>query len=258
MALTDTQIFFDGNDISAVAAANIIDHDFNQLPRRELKTYKLARANKSITTSAEYSEKEVSVSFHLRGCTRSDAELVLSNLKALLRGVAKDMIVSQFGSDITYKGASLTSTEFRWFSNKIILTLVFQVANPVGFEDTLYELLSLNVTSQTNTSAISVDGSFDALPIISLTYNSVTGGTGQTVDIKNEETGQGMTISQDFATNDTLTIDSDRKVVTMNGAEIDFSGNFPVFQPGSGAFGYVDTFSDRDVDIVIEYRKRYV
>lgn len=79
MALTDTQVFFDGNDISAIAGASLVNHDFNQLPNRDIRTYKLARANKSITTSAEYKDKQVTVAFHLRGCDRSEAEQVFSN-----------------------------------------------------------------------------------------------------------------------------------------------------------------------------------
>lgn len=257
MALTDTQVYFDGNDLSVVAGASLINHDFNALPNRDIKTYKLARVNKSITTSAEYSDKRVSVDFHLKGCDRGAAEAVLADLKSILRSVSKDLIVSQGNIDTTYSGATLNAIEMRWLFNIIIITLSFEVSDPIGFQDSDTTLLSANVTSSTSTSAITVSGSFDALPVITLSYTSISGGTGQELSIKNEETGQGITLSQDFATSDTVEINSKTKKVIMNGSEIDYSGVFPVFPPGSGAFGYVDTFTTRDVDITITYNKRY-
>ena len=258
MALTTTQVYFNGNDLEAVIGASLIDHNFNDLPERQIRTYKLARANKSVTTSAEYSLKNVSVNFHLRGCTRAESEAVLADLKALLRSVSKELIVSQGGTDITYAGATLDSINYRWFSNKIILTLNFEVANPIGYEDSYTSMVNTNITSQTASTAVDVDGSFDALPLITLDYNSVTGGTGKLVTIKNEETGQALTIEQDFATSDSIEINVEQKTVVMNGATIDYTGIFLTFQPGTSAIGYLDTFTDRDVDLVVTYKKRYI
>lgn len=45
---------FDGNDLNALANVEIDNHEFNTLPGRNLNTNKLARADKSILTTAEY------------------------------------------------------------------------------------------------------------------------------------------------------------------------------------------------------------
>lgn len=258
MALTDAQVFFDGNDISAVASASLIDHNFNNLPNREIKSFKLARTNKSVTTSAEYRDKEVSILLHLRGCERSDAELVLSNLKALLRGASRSLVVSQFGSDIQYDGATLNEADFRWLSNKILLTLVFHVADPIGYSQDETVMLDTSVTSASSSLGVSNIGSFDALPIITLAYSVLTGGTSQDVTIKNEETGQGITISRTWTAGDSVEINSVTNSVTINGANVDYSGTFPRFAPGTGAFGYRDTFTTRTVAIDVIYNARYI
>lgn len=254
--MEDTEVYFAGNNLSIIAGASLIDHDFNQLPSREIKSYKLARANKSITTSAEYSSKEVSVSFHLRGCDRGEAEEVLTDLKSYLRPVSKTLIVLQGGLEVIYKDSTLNEVNMSWYSNKIILTLVFQVSDPIGYEDATTTLLNTNVTNSAASNAVDVEGSFDIEPRIILDYASITGGTGQSLTVKNEETGQGITLTGNFATDDTIEINSAEKTVTMNGANIDFSGQFPVFPPNAGIFGYVDTFTTRSVDIIVTYEKR--
>jgi len=239
-----------------VVGASLIDHNFNDAPHREIKTHKLARADKSVTTSAEYSEKRVTVTFILRGCERSDTESVMSSLKSLLRTINQELKVSQSGADTIYKSATLESFEYRWVSNKMIITLSFVVADPISYEDATRTMLTTTVTSSSSSNNISNDGSFDAEPIISLSYTSITGGTAQELSVKNEETNQGLTLSGNFASSDSIQINVADKTVIKNGALIDFSGQFPVFKPGLGVFGYNDTFTTRNVDISVTYVKR--
>ncbi len=256
MALTDTSVFFGGNDLETIVGASLIDHDFNQLPSRQLNIYKLARANKSVLTSAEYSSKDATVNFILKGCDRGEAEAVLQTLKSYLRPVNAPLIVSQGGIDITYNGATLNELNMRWVSNKIIITIVFTIADPIGFEDSDSTFLATtNVTTSSASYAVDNDGSFDAEPVINIIINTVTGATDQSLSVKNEETGQGITLTRTWANGDTVEIDSDNKTVIINGTNSDFSGQFPVFPPGLGSLGYSDTFSTRSVDISSTYQK---
>lgn len=258
MALTDTQVYFSGNDLSLVVGAYIIDHDFNKLPERIVAINKLARSNKSVVTSAEYSAKEVSVIFHLYGCDRDEAEEALVALKGQLRTVNGDLVVKQASIDTTYSDATLNEISYEWFSNKIILTLVFIVADPIGYEDSNTVLLNTTITASTASNAVSNAGSFDAEPIINITVTTVTGGTDQSLSVTNEETGQGITLTRTWANGDTVEVNSDAKTVVINGASSDFTGQFPVFPPGTGSLGYSDTFTTRSVNLSVTYQKHYV
>ncbi len=234
MPLLDNAVFFNGVDISLLTAASLIDHKFNDLPDRELSMYKLARANKSIVTSAEYKSKEVTVLYHLRGCTRGDTEAVLVTLKSYIRAVNAPLIVSQGAIDTTYNNATLNELNYEWFSNKIIVTLVFTVADPIGFQNSDTSMLSTTVTNSTYSGAITNRGSFDAEPTINITVTTVTGGASQSMSVKNELTGQTLMITRTWANGDTVTINTSAKTVTINGAIADFTGQFPVFEPGGG------------------------
>lgn len=252
------QVYFAGNELSTIVGASLIDHDFNSLPNRVLNMHKLARANKSILTSAEYSDKEATVNFHLRGCDRGEAEAVLETLKSYLRPINSQLIVLQAERELTFDGATLNEINYKWFSNKIIITLVFTIADPIGYEDTSTTLLNVTVTSSASSNPIDNLGSFDAEPTINVLVTTVTGGSAQSMSLKNEETGQGITITRTWANSDTIEINSALKTVTVNGANTDYTGQFPTFPPGNGSLGYTDTFTTRSVDITATYNKTYI
>ncbi len=118
-------------------------------------------------------------------------------------------------------------------------------------------MLSTTVTNASYSGAINNAGSFDAEPVISITVTTVTGGISQSMSLKNELTGQSLMITRTWAAGDTVSIDVGAKTVTINGAMADFSGQFPVFEPGVGSFGYIDTFTTRSVALSVVYKKRF-
>lgn len=257
MQPTSTSCFFDGNDLSGVSGARLYNHDFNSLPQRGLNINKLAREDKSILTSAEYSSKEVPINLHLYGCTRAEAELVLRNLKAVMQLTNRELVVNQAGEETKYI-ATLNQVSHEWFGGKVKVTLIFTCSDPIGQATTPTESIDENNTAQSANFALDIEGSFIAEPVISLTFNSITSGTGATITLKNNIIGQGISLTRDWVTGDLVTIDSFNKTVVINGAGSDFSGIFPFFYPGNQVLGYVDSFSARDVDIVLTYIKRSV
>lgn len=258
MEPTTTSVFWDGNDLSGVAGANLYNHDFNALPNREIKINKLAREDKSVITTAEYSSKEVTVFLHLFGCERADAELVLRNLKALLQQINKELIVNQAGEETKYI-ATLNQVSHEWFGGKLKVTLVFVCSDPIGQATTATTgIATTNITTQTINIALDIEGSFIAEPVITLTMTDITDGTDVTVTVKNNIIGQGISLTRDWADGDIVTIDSAEKTVTINGGDSDFSGIFPFFYPGDQVLGYIDGFSARDVDLTLTYVKRSV
>lgn len=258
MALADNSVFFAGNDLSIIVGATLIDHNFNDLPSRELSMSKLARANKSVLTSAEYSSKEVTVSFHLRGCDRGDTEIVLSTLKSYLSPVNKPLIVSQAHADVTYPTATLNELNYEWLSNKILITLVFTVADPIGYQDITTSLVNKTITTASDTSPITISGSFEAEPIISAILTTVTGAVAQSMSFRNGDTGQGITITRTWANGDTVQVDVANKVVYINSAISDFTGQFPVFATGSQSLTYSDTFTTRSLALSATYKIRFL
>lgn len=135
----------------------------------------------------------------------------------------------------------------------------FYCANPVGADTTTSSLLNATtITSSTSTSPITVDGSYKAEPFITVTVNSLTIGSGGTITISNDSTLRGLSVQRTWQPGDVLTIDVLNKNVYVNNGVVEFTGQFPVFDPGSGGIDYLDDFSARNVTISATYTRRFL
>lgn len=65
--------------------------------------------------------------------------------------------------------------------------------------------------------AVNNTGSFLAEPTFNLVVSAVTGATNQSITVKNNVTGQGITITRTWTASDILEIDSAAKTVRING-----------------------------------------
>lgn len=252
-----TNVWFDSNDLSLIPGVLINDHDFNQLPDRDIKIHKIARRDLSIITSAEYSSKEVLVYGIIKDCDRYQAEASLATLKALLQRTNAELKVVQGLETVTYT-ATMNGLSYRWLGNNIPFTLSFVCSDPIGVDDDITSLINANITTSVASVGVTVEGSFTIEPTINIVISTVTDGTGGQMTITNAVVGQGITLNENFANSDIIIINSKEKIVTHNGVRIDYTGLFPTFAPGSQAIGYVDDFTARDITITGTYRKRFV
>lgn len=251
-------VSFNGNDLSILPGIDLYNHEFNRLPTREVRIFKVARRNLSIITSSEYSQKEITVQLEVCSESRSGTEDLLTTLKALVQTQNAPLVVSQGGTDVEYT-ATMNEFNIEWDSYKAYVTIVFIASNPIGQEQqtqTLFNITGNTLARVTNT--FTAQGSASAFPVISITVNTVTGGTAKQILVENARTGQGIRINETFANGDVIIIDSENLQVTKNGVQIDFSGMFPVWASGSQQVVYGDTFTTRDVDINATYNPRLV
>lgn len=247
-------------DISALSGIELLVRDVNVYPDRNLSTYKLARSDKSITTNAEFTSKTIRLSGNLKGDdgSRQDAEDKWAVVKGYLNQREQKLVITQFGKDIEYTATTARIND-EWIGGYLEWSIEFLCADPVGYEQNNSTFLDVfTLTAATTDETVTVGGSHYAEPIIYITLNSGTGLTGQSIIVKNGETGQSITITRNWAAGDNLRIDNLNKTVTVNGSFVDYTGTFLKFYPGTRTFSYVDTFTTRSVSISGEYVKRYV
>jgi len=248
---------FDGNDLDALANVEIDNHEFNTLPGRDLNNNKLARADKSILTTAEYVDKEVTIYGRVCATERYAAEILLADIKALIQYPNRALILTQYNEQIQYT-ATLKSFDHSWLGNKIMFTITFYLPDPIGSAVETTSFISDSITTTTDIFAVNNTGSFICEPTFNLVVSAVTGATNQSITVKNNVTGQGLTVTRTWTAGDILEIDSAAKTARINGSLVDFSGKFPVFYPGIGSVGYIDTFTTRTVAITSTYYKKFV
>lgn len=118
---------------------------------------------------------------------------------------------------------------------------------------------NVNKTASPATQAMTVDGSApQQYLIITVTLNSFTGTTMNTITVGNNETGQAVSVSRQWTAADVLVIDVENQTCKVNGVVVDFSGAFPRFKPGSRTLSYTDDMSARSVNITATYIKRWL
>jgi phage-related protein len=251
---------FGNVEITALSGIELLVRNVNAYPNRKLSTFKLARADKSITTSAEFESKNIILSGNLKGTDgeRTDAENKWQTVKAYLNQREQILVVTQYGQDVQYTATVARITD-KFEGGYLEWEIEFFCSDPVGYDLTASTFLSSQtITTATNNANITVGGSHYAQPIFTALLNSGTGLTTQTVTIKNSETGVGITVSRTWTAGETLIIDCSQGTVTVNGAFVDYTGGFPTFYPGSRTISYIDSFSTRSMALSASYVKRYV
>lgn len=247
-------------DITSLPGIELLVTSTNAYPNRQLATYKLARADKSVTTSAEFASKSVVISGNLKGDNgdKNDAESKWQVVKSYLNQREQPLVVTQYGQDIQYT-ATVSRITDKFTGGYLEWEIEFFCSDPIGYELTESTFInSTTVTTNTYNTNVAVGGSHYAQPTITAAINSGTGLTSQTITIKNAETGLGITITRTWAAGETLEVNCTDKVVRVNGSLVDYSGGFPTFYPGSRTIAYIDTFTTRSVSLAGTYIKRYV
>lgn len=253
-------IFNNYNLQSTIPSLTILSIDAYKVPKRKLSIDNIARTNKNKVSSAFFVEKNISITVSISNSTRQATESVLDSLFQLLQGLEKDLIIPQSGAQRKYTATLTDVVEKKAGTAYWEGDLVFACSEVFGY-DTAPTLIAsaTGTSSQPRTDQYTFTGSADRqLPIITITYTAVTGGTGASVIVGNGTTGQQITVNRDWVAGDILVINCQEQSVKVNGTDVDFTGAFPGFEPGVGYLTYSDNFTTRTFNLLANYYKRWV
>lgn len=258
----NTSLIFDGFDISTISGFSVFDYNANNLPTRDFKTFKLARQNRSVTTTADYSIKSIPVFGIIKDCTRESAEETLAAVREKLQGVNKILQAPQYNRNIQYRDTTLSSMTETFIANNMSVVMLFTASDPIGIDTVTQDLIDpgdQNTTVSPTSYSMTFEGSApNQAPIITITVNSVTDGTAESIELLNVVTGAKLTVTRDWVNGDVLVVDTFDSQVTLNGIAVFYTGRIPLFQAGAQTLRYSDTFTARDVDVEAEYNARFV
>lgn len=254
-----TDAFFNNYNLNDLPGVRITSYDVSELPSRNLTSNKLARANRSVLTSAEYASKTVSITGYVGGATGfPEAQLNFDRLKGRVQDFEGLIRVTQGDTDVEYTG-TLNGISKEMVGPNYKFTLSFQCSNPIGRDAVGRALFApTTVTTATLTKSFTVEGSFIASPRFTLLFTSITGGSpNKSVSLLNAATNKGIRITRAWASGDILSVNSDTFEVVINGTSTDFDGQFPTFYPGGRALQYIDDFSARTATLSGLYTRQY-
>lgn len=250
-----TNIIFDGVSLQT---ANILTQsiDHYSIGTKTLNAQPLAHGNKSVIPFIDYQSKNIVISGIIIDNTIAAVDSRLDTFRGLFNGQDKNL-------DIDYgTGARryiATAADIKITRPGGLLWATFEISffciHPFGFDTAVTTLINdVAITAVTYAPTCTFAGSAPIQrPIITLTYGALTGNTGtQIVVISNNATGQNISISRTWASNDVIVIDTFNRSVKVNGFDINFSGAFPEFKPGAGGFGYTDPFTTRSFGFKVD------
>lgn len=249
---------FNGNNFNQVPGLMVLERGDLTPGNRVINQYKLARTNKSVITTAEYSDKPVVIRCSITRPSRGELRASLDQLNSLLADIEGTLDILQDGVTRRYtatvKSIQVTDNQ----GGKAMVGITFTCSDPFGYDDSESVLLAPTNSTSGNTSfQIAVGGSFSVEPIIVVEFTSITDPTGKTVQITNTQNGIGISLTRDWSNGDTIEINGSEKKVRVNGSEVNPTGKIPSFVPGLRQIGYIDDFTARSFIISASYTKRY-
>lgn len=251
-----TPLYYNNFNLSTFEGIAIYNHDFLSMPSRNLTRSKLARADKSVLTSAEYVEKVIVIQGIATGSNRTEIDTNFERLKGVLQ-VPEGVIRVGIGNTQVEWTGTLSASSHHFTGKHIVFEFSFLCSNPIGSDRLTSTLLDVTNTNPSAIYTIQVDGSFKALPVFKVLINSGSGLTNKTIQVLNSNTNQGILVTRTWTAGELLTVDSYNKDVEVDDNFVDYSGVFPSFFPGERSFQYIDDFTTRSVDIDITYKKQY-
>jgi hypothetical protein len=245
-----------GTDLESLADVTITLVNSYNAPQREVRSHKIARANKSIVTSAEFSTKQLIVEGVVGG--DNDPAIAEQTWGSVLKLARAENFTATFDKryqTVTYNGCNLYSTSTTRHGGFIEFVLTFEAADPIGLLGSLQLLQPNLATTATDSWSLTVIGDMPACPIISLSFSSVTGGTNKTVTVRNSDTGRGISVTRTWASSDVMEINCLSNEMTVNSGTVEYSGVFPTFENGED-LQYIDDFTARHTTISATYQPR--
>lgn len=261
MSLTAYYAIFDSNNLAqSVTGLDILGIDSYMQPKRSLGVSTVSRADKSKVSSGFYSERYINIRLRITAPSNIELESRLDTLNSLIQGLEKELLVPQSGTTrkftATLEDVNVTESGGAHWQG----SLVFRCSNNFGYDYTYTSILNMvGTTAGVRADSYNFDGSAEfQVPHFEIYYTAVSGGTGGTVLLGNSTTGQQLTITRDFVAGDRLVVDCDTSSVTVNGANVSFTGAFPMFRKGTADITYTDDFTTRTFNYFVYYYKRWV
>lgn len=243
--------------------STVVTVEFNdaQTFTRNLGVFKRVRRAGSLITNDTYEDRVIAVSGNLEQTSVTALEAAIDDFENALSAKYGEL-------DIDYEGST---RRYVATPQRVAFPREHRGSTWAGFEvdfliteygkDTASTTLINNVSKTTSpaTQAMTVDGSApQQYLIISVTLDSFTGASLNTITIGNNETTQAVSVSRQWLATDVLVIDVENQTCKVNGTLVDYSGAFPQFKPGSRTLSYADDMTARGVHVTATYVKRWL
>jgi hypothetical protein len=252
-------ISFAGN---ALQTANIITSDISNesLPEKVANMFSIGHSNGGKIPFTNYPSKIIAIAGTVIGSSVADLDAQLDTFRAFFR-------LDNQNLDIDYNAISRRYTAT---VNKVQIkrpgglayaefSVEFLCTTPFGTNTTLTTAVTAAArTASTYTDTHTFLGNAPyQLPIATITLTTVSGSGNRIVYFGNAGTGQQVKVERAWVNGDVLVVNCITKTVSVNAVDVDFTGAFPEYAPGSQNLTVNDTFTSRTFNYLVQYYPAY-
>jgi hypothetical protein len=254
--MNGTSIVYDTHSLQTASIfTEEIQHENSA--NKNAQMYAIGHANRSVIPYVGYTSKDITLMGTIVAADIATLDGLLDTFRGYFTGKDKNLDIG-YSSGIRRYIATATvvniSRPHGLSYAKFNITMA--CTQPFGVNVSSTALLSITGrTSGIYSDAVTFLGSAPyQLPIRTIAYTALSGGTGATVYFGNNANGQQVSVTRNWISGDTFATDVINKLVLINGASVDFVGAFPEFPPGPQSMSYSDNFTTRTFnDNVIQY-----
>ena len=251
-------IVFNGFSLQSSTVITV-ESTWDDPPKRDLKTFKVPRDDGEGVISDFYRRKIIRMQGIIKGTSKEDLNNNIDEFKKETSALEGNLDIKINDETRRFKATMTLQKVFKrknFHVTFVPFVIEFAVLTPFGqsIEFLFDELLAesqLNLTRQ-----IENLGTATAKPLFTIfmpTVNSIT-----EISIENTTTSEKIIITKAYANNDVLQVDSEEKIVKINGSIVDYLGVFPSLGINTNSFNLVLTGTSIVYNLTTKYLKTYL
>jgi len=208
--------------------------DYDDLGKVELNTFNYPRSDGGGVLSKYFRGRTIKLTGSIRKDTAEEFNNFIDEIKKNLRKTEGYLDVTING-EIRRIKATMTDLSYNRKNYHITyspISVTFTAVEPF-FYGKIKQSFGIFAKTATFTEEMTHAGGADSNPTVYFIFGVWTSATALSFT---DPSGRILTITTAIGVSDIIIIDSERKIVTKNAVEIDYTGAFPIFTPGSNNF----------------------
>lgn len=256
-------LIFKGLDLQGAPFKVTREEGLLNAPQRDVIAHELARSDNSVAVFRRYKARTFTLAGDIIAASEADLEAAIDALKLGLLAQIGELQVAWAGGYryFTAECLNVIINRGRGDITRCGWSAQFFMATPFSTDNITRDFFTAVTGHTARSLSIGVNniGTYLADPFITLTLTALEPNTTPvSITVSNPATSESITVTDEFADGDVVTIDVFNKQIFRGTELLAGSGNFPEWQPGAGLLQLSDNASSGTMNIAGTYKARFL
>lgn len=254
---------FKGFNLQAAPYKVVSEDGLFSSPLVDIISHELARSDNAVAVYRKYKSRSFTLRGNINAGDEASLEAAIDALKLAIVRQQGELVTTWAGANryFTCEGQNLAISRGPTDIDRCGWSAPFFMAIPFSTDNVTRDFMTAVTghTSRSYTAGVTNIGTYLAAPFITLTYTAVEPNISDfSFTITNPATSESITVTDQFADGDIITIDVLNKQIFRGTELLAGVGNFPEWLPGNGLLEYSDTATSGTISLASTYQARYL